>query len=48
MTFGQPLAPQSDDWREIVRLRDAAREAIEEVLREEEPDQSAASPEREL
>ena len=35
VTFGQPLAPEGNDWREIVRLRDAARTAIEDAIREE-------------
>ena len=35
VAFGQPLAPAASDWREIVRLRDAARDAIEQALREE-------------
>ena len=47
VTFGQPLAPEGNDWREIVRLRDAARTAIEDALREDEAGQSGAGPERE-
>ena len=47
VTFGEPLVPASSDWREIVRLRDGARAFIEEALREDAPDQSAAPPERE-
>lgn len=34
VTIGQPLMPVADDWKEIVRLRDAARAAIEETLQE--------------
>ena len=32
VTIGEPLSPTKDDWKEIVRLRDAARTAIQETL----------------
>ena len=34
VTIGQPLAPAAGDWQEIVRLRDLARTAIEQAVRE--------------
>ncbi len=34
VTIGQPLAPAADGWQEIVRLRDLARTAIEQAVRE--------------
>ena len=34
VTIGEPLTPVADDWKEIVRLRDGARAAIEEALGE--------------
>ena len=34
VTIGQPLAPAAGGWQEIVRLRDLARTAIEQAVRE--------------
>ncbi len=34
VTIGRPLAPAASDWQEIVRLRDLARTAIEQAVRE--------------
>ena len=34
VTIGRPLTPAADGWQEIVRLRDLARTAVEQALRE--------------
>jgi fatty-acyl-CoA synthase len=28
LTFREPIAPEGSDWKQIVRLRDSARDAI--------------------